>query len=245
MNDELSGYNDWQSAFADYKDISISELHGLMTAIMTACAPPETDGWVSLLDELSLSVPSDDALALLRDYAEDVSFMLKDNDDAYGYEPLVPDDEHELSERLWGLKDWAGGFLTGVGIAELSLSVDEREQLRDLAQIAAIRPDDETGEFDADEETYFALFEFARLVPVLLFRKNRKAVKDLAVIKGLAQDRRTAKELADEAHTQSGATLGATLGTELGTTLDSAPSSELELSKVKLPPVIDASKPKG
>ena len=218
MNDDLSGYNDWQTAFVNYKDISISELHGFMTAIMTACAPSEEDDWIALLDELSLSAPEGEALALLRDYAEDVSFMLKDNDDAYSYEPLVPDDEHELGERLWALKDWASGFLTGVGIAELSLSADEQEQLRDLAQIAAIRPDDKTEEFDADEETYASLFEFARLMPVLLFRKNRKNIKELSVIKGLDQNRLTAKELADQSK---------------------SPAS------LQLPPVIDASKPKS
>lgn len=193
MSDDLSGFNDWVEAFLDWKDVSISELHGLMTAIMVACQPTDEAGWVAILSELSFAIPNERALALLVEYAEDVSFALKDKDDAYAYEPLVPDDEHELSERFLALKDWAGGFITGLGVAEITLSSDEREQIADLAKIASIRPDDED-EFDGDEEEYLYLFEFARMMPVALFRKNRKNVSDLSIIKGLALDRQTAQE---------------------------------------------------
>ncbi|MDO4897177.1 MAG: UPF0149 family protein [Moraxella sp.] len=193
MSDYLSGFHDWQSAFSEWTDVSISELHGLMSAIMTACQPTDAEGWAMILQELSFHIPNQDALELLTEYAEDVSFMLKDNDDAYGYEPLVPDDEHELSERFLALKDWAGGFITGLGVAEVVLSDDEREQIADLAKIASIRPD-ENDEFDGDEEAYLHLFEFARMIPVGLFRKNRKNIKELSIIKGLAPDRLTAYE---------------------------------------------------
>lgn len=157
MSDFLSGWQDWQTAFKDWYNISVSELHGLMSAIMTTCHPTDEAGWALLLEELSFEVPSQKALELLTEYAEDVSFMLKDNDDAYGYEPLVPDDEHELSERFLALKDWAGGFLTGLGVAEVALSIDENEHISDLAKIASIRPD-ENDEFDGDEESLFTAF---------------------------------------------------------------------------------------
>ena len=80
----------------------------------------------------------------------------------------MPDDEHDLSERFLALKDWAGGFITGLGVAEVALSKDEREQITDLAKIASIRPD-ENEQFDGDEEEYLHLFEFARMIPVALF----------------------------------------------------------------------------
>lgn len=193
MNDDFSGYNDWQQAFAHWSDVSISELHGLMTALMTACAPADSETWALLLDELSFSSLETEALELLTEYGEDVSFTLKDQDDAYAYEPLVPDDEHELSERFLALKNWAGGFITGLGVAEVHLSKEEAEQIADLAKIASIRPDD-NDDFDGDEENYLQLFEFVRMIPVALYRKNRKAIKDLAIIKGLSPDRLTAKE---------------------------------------------------
>lgn len=194
MSEQFSEFNDWQNAFHAWTDISVSELHGLMTAIMTACHPTDTEGWATLLGELSFEIPDESALELLTEYAEDTSFTLKDNDDAYSYEPLVPDDEHDLSERFLALKDWAGGFITGLGVAEVALSKDEREQIADLAKIASIRPD-ENEQFDGDEEEYLHLFEFARMIPVALFRKNRKDIKKLSVIKGLSPDRLTANEI--------------------------------------------------
>ncbi|WP_157073973.1 UPF0149 family protein [Moraxella oblonga] len=193
MSDYLSGFDDWVEAFTDWTDVSISELHGLMTALMIACQPTDVEGWALLLDELSFARPSDKALQILTEYAQDVSFALKDKDDAYAYEPLLPDDEHELSERFLALKDWAGGFITGLGVAEITLSDDEREQIADLAKIASIRPN-ENEEFDGDEEEYLYLFEFVRMIPVGLFRKNRKNIKELSIIKGLAMGRLTAQE---------------------------------------------------
>lgn len=193
MSDELSGYSDWQAAFESWSDVSISELHGLMTAIMVACHPIDEAGWTALLEELSFAIPEQKAIQLLTEYAEDVSFALKDQDDAYAYEPLVPDDEHDLSERFMALKDWAGGFITGLGVVDMVFGEDEHEQIADLAKIASIRPD-ENEEFAGDEEEYLYLFEFARMVPVSLYRKNRKFIKELALIKGLSPERLTAKE---------------------------------------------------
>ncbi|OOR85545.1 UPF0149 family protein [Moraxella canis] len=195
--DYLSGWDDWSSAFGDWTDVSISELHGIMTGIMTACHAPDTDGWVRLLEEMSFAMPSEAALELLTEYAEDVSFALKDKDDAYGYEPLVPDDEHELYERVLALKDWAGGYITGIGVAGVTLSADENELIRTLMEIAAIRLDDEES-LEGGEEMWLQLFEFARMVPVSLATRQRQDVKNLALLKGLAPEAKTANELAAE-----------------------------------------------
>lgn len=238
MNDFLSGFEDWTQAFSDWTDISISELHGLMTALVCAVKPPTSDEWVKILGELSFAVPNDKALALLSEYGEDVSFALKDKDDAYEFTPLVPDDEHDLYERLVALKDWAGGFITGVGVADLYLKDDELEMIGDLSKIASLRPDpdelyaddgfddeldDELGSDGAfaglsddfedtwqhekstksagnGEAMYLQLYEFARMVPVSLAVRNKKEVKELALIKGLAQGRKTAHELTEEIH---------------------------------------------
>ena len=44
MNDNISGWDDWSAAFAEWSDVSISELHGLMTGVMPACHAPDEDG---------------------------------------------------------------------------------------------------------------------------------------------------------------------------------------------------------
>ncbi|CAM4011902.1 UPF0149 family protein [Psychrobacter arenosus] len=199
MNDNISGWNDWNAAFADWTDVTISELHGLMTGIMTACEAPSEEGWIELLTELSFSIPEPAALTLLTEEAEDTVFQLKDKDDAYAYTPLVPDDEHDLYERVMALKHWANGFLTGFGITDCRITAEETEQLNTLSKIGGIRvdPDDE---FEGGEESYLHLYEFARMVPVSFSTRKRKPVKELSLISGLSIDAKTALELQAEGH---------------------------------------------
>lgn len=215
MSDYLSGFDDWVTAFENWSDVSISELHGIMTAVVCACKPPTQDEWARFLGELSFEIPDDNALALLTQYGEDVAYGLQDKGDAFEFEPLLPDDEHTLFERLIALKDWAGGFISGIGMTDIHLSDDERELIYDLSKIASIRPDDtadNTDDFidddlmkDSDnelvcqsdkEEEYFHLYEFARMVPVAFMVRHKKSIMDLALIKGLDMTRKTAKEIA-------------------------------------------------
>lgn len=193
MNDGLSGWDDWSDAFDNWTDVTISELHGLMTGLMTACDAPESQVWAKVLEELSFTLPAEKALQLLTEEAEDVAFQLKDKDDAYQFSPLVPDDEHDLYERVQALKQWANGFMTGFGVCDVHLSEQEVEVLSDLAQIGAIRISEED-EFEGGEESYLHLFEYARMVPVSLATRKRKAVMSLPLIAGLPMGAKTASE---------------------------------------------------
>ncbi len=205
MNDNLSGWNEWSEAFDDWTDVSISELHGLMTGVMTACHPPtEGKDWARFLEELSFSEPAEQALTLLTEEAEDVAFALKDKDDAYGFMPLVPDDEHDLYERMLALKHWASGFLTGIGVADMSLTDAEQESLVDLAKIASIRLEPDT-EFDEEggEESYFQLFDFPSMMPFSLSTRQRKDLLELPLIAGLPLHAKTAQEVQAQSETPS------------------------------------------
>lgn len=215
MNDDFSGYQDWLDAFNEWTDVSVSELHGLMTALVCTIKPPKQSEWQEILAELSFSIPNEQSLALLTEYGEDVGFTLSDKEDAYEFLPLVPDDDHDIGERLLALKDWAGGFITGIGVADIYLKDDEKQLLSDLSKIAALRvdeffgggetdeqDDDFDGEYDDElsqenslEESYLHLFEFVRFVPVAFATRKKREVKELAIIKGLSQERKTANEL--------------------------------------------------
>ena len=193
MNDNISGWNEWSTVFEKWNDVSISELHGLMTGLMTACYAPDAAGWATILEELSFAPLPDAALTLLSEEAEDTVFQLKDKDDAYAYTPLVPDDEHDLYERVMALKQWSNGFMTGFGITDCKISSEENEMLTDLAKIGAIRLEDDE-DFEGGEESYLYIYEFARMVPVSFATRKRKPVKELALIAGLAMDAKTTKE---------------------------------------------------
>ncbi|WP_199507672.1 MULTISPECIES: UPF0149 family protein [unclassified Psychrobacter] len=201
MNDNISGWNDWSAAFNDWTDVSISELHGLMTGLMTACHAPDEDGWAVLLNELSFAPLPEPALTLLTEEAEDTVFQLKDKDEAYAYNPLLPDDEHDLYERVMALKGWANGFMTGFGVSDCNITAEENEMLSDLAKIGAIRLEEEE-DFEGGEEAFLYLYEFARMVPVSFATRKRKAVKSLSLIAGLPMDAKTVKEQQAEGITQ-------------------------------------------
>lgn len=193
MNDNISGWNDWSLAFEDWNDVSISELHGMMTGLMTACHAPDEAVWAQVLAELSFAPLPEKALTLLTEESEDTVFQLKDKDDAYAYTPLVPDDEHDLYERVMALKQWSNGFMTGFGITDCRLSSEENEMLTDLAKIGAIRLEEDE-EYAGGEESYLYIYEFARMVPVSFATRKRKPVKELALIAGLAMDAKTTNE---------------------------------------------------
>lgn len=199
MNDNISGWNAWSEAFDGWTDVSISEVHGLMTGLMTACNAPDEQGWATILDELSFAPLPDAALTILTEDAEDTVFQLKDKDDAYAYMPLLPDDEHDLYERVMALKQWANGFMTGFGITDCSLSIEENEMLSDLAKIGAIRLEEDEA-FEGGEESYLYIYEFVRMIPVSFATRKRKSVKELALISGLPMGAKTTKELQAEGH---------------------------------------------
>ena len=193
MNDNISGWNTWCEAFEDWTDVSVSEIHGLMTGLMTACHAPDEQGWATILEELSFAPLPDAALTLLTEEAEDTVFQLKDKDDAYAYMPLVPDDDHDLYERVMALKQWANGFMTGFGVSDCSITAEENEMLGDLAKIGGIRLEDDE-DFEGGEESYIYIYEFARMIPVSFATRKRKSIKDLSLIAGLAIDAKTTKE---------------------------------------------------
>ncbi|MGA4438435.1 UPF0149 family protein [Psychrobacter sp. KCTC 72983] len=197
MNDNISGWNTWLTAFEDWTDVSISEVHGLMTGLMTACNAPDEATWAKVFEELSFAPLPEAALTLLTEEAEDTVFQLKDKDDAYAYMPLIPDDEHDLYERVMALKQWSNGFMTGFGITDCNLSSEENEMLSDLAKIGGIRLEEEE-DFEGGEESYLYIYEFARMVPVSFATRKRKPVKDIALIAGLSINAKTTKELQAE-----------------------------------------------
>ena len=55
MNDNISGWNTWLAAFDDWTDVSISEVHGLMTGLMTACNAPDEPVWAKVQKTLFFS----------------------------------------------------------------------------------------------------------------------------------------------------------------------------------------------
>ncbi|MCP5928447.1 hypothetical protein NL327_31765, partial [Klebsiella pneumoniae] len=66
MQDDISGWTDWNAHFEGIEEISSpSELHGLLTGIVCVTEAPTREEWSQILTTLNVPELSEDALALL------------------------------------------------------------------------------------------------------------------------------------------------------------------------------------
>jgi uncharacterized protein YgfB (UPF0149 family) len=93
------------------------------------------------------------------------------DDDQFRFEPLLPSSDCPVAERTDALLQWCKGFVGGLGLGgfadESRLSVDGREVLRDLLEIARSHVDHDSDE-EVDETALAELIEFARVGAMLL-----------------------------------------------------------------------------
>jgi uncharacterized protein YgfB (UPF0149 family) len=88
-----------------------------------------------------------------------------------GFAPLLPDDEEPLAARAAALRDWAQGFLYGLGLtgtAPSDLSPESAEALDDLAEIARLDAATASGS-EQEEAAYAELAEFVWVAGMLIY----------------------------------------------------------------------------
>ena len=172
MQDDISGWTDWNQNFDEIEEISSpSELHGLLTGVVCVTEAPTRDEWLQILSTLDVPKLDDSAIAVLSEEAEDIFHAL--SEDELDYLPMLPDDEHSLSERVRALADWCEGVVLGFGLASGQIRAEERELIESLQDVASVEFD----ESDNDEEgeaSYQELYEFVRLIPVSLSMGRKK-----------------------------------------------------------------------
>ena len=174
MQDDISGWTDWNAHFEGIEEISSpSELHGLLTGIVCVTEAPTREEWSQILTTLNVPELSEDALALLTDEAEDVVHAL--SEDELDYLPMLPDDEHLLQERVQALSDWCAGVVLGFGLASGHVRSDERELIEHLQDVAAVEFEDSDND-EEGESSYEELYEFVRLIPVSLSIGRKKII---------------------------------------------------------------------
>ena len=172
MQDDISGWSEWNRNFSEIEEISSpSELHGLLTGIVCVTQVPTREEWQQILATLEVTEISDGAIAALTDETEDIAHAL--SEDELDYLPLLPDDEHSLSERVQALADWCAGVVLGFGLASGHLRAEEQELIEHLQDVASVEFD-ESDDDDEGEESYQELYEFVRLIPVSLSMGRKK-----------------------------------------------------------------------
>jgi uncharacterized protein len=172
MQDDISGWSDWDLNFKGIEEISSpSELHGLLTGIVCITQAPTREEWTKILETLEVPELSPEALEVLETEGEDVAHAL--SEDELDYLPMLPDDEHALSERVQALADWCAGVVLGFGLASGHIRADEQELIENLQDVAAVEFEDSDDD-DEGEESYQELYEFVRLIPVSLAMGRKK-----------------------------------------------------------------------
>lgn len=100
-------------------------------------------------------------------------------DESFGLQLFLPDEAHEQADALplsAALRDWARGYLYGVGLSgsglEQSLSAEGREALQDLYEISHLDVDDEPLS-EEDQQAATELEEYMRVAAMLIHEELR------------------------------------------------------------------------
>ncbi|RKG39972.1 UPF0149 family protein [Acinetobacter rongchengensis] len=199
MQDDISGWSDWNQNFDEIEEISSpSELHGLLTGIVCVTEAPSRDEWLQILSTLDVPKLDDAAIAILTEEAEDIAHALSEDD--LDYLPMLPDDEHTLSERVQALADWCEGVVLGFGLASGHIRSDEQELIESLQDVASVEFD-ESDDDEEGEASYLELYEFVRLIPVSLSMGRKKvAVAESSLLQNLHSKIKQATDGSDTSH---------------------------------------------
>jgi uncharacterized protein len=146
-----------------------SGFHGFLCGRLCSGAMP-LDQLIALsIDWLGLSDEQADAAEnRLRDFYQVALHSLENS--AFLFQPLLPDDELPLPERLVSVGLWCSNYISGLGegmSSEFAVSEDAREALEDIAAIGQVSVD-----FDTDEDgerDYAELVEYIRIAVQLIF----------------------------------------------------------------------------
>ena len=196
MQDDISGWNDWNTHFDGIEEISSpSELHGLLTGIVCVTQAPTAEQWSQILNTLNVPPLSVEALESLTDEADDVANALSDDD--LDYLPMLPDDNHGLAERVQALADWCTGVVLGFGLASGNIRAEEQELIEHLQDVAAVEFEDSDND-EEGEDSYQELYEFVRLIPVSLSVGRQKIlVADSSLLQNFHAKSRDQSEVGD------------------------------------------------
>lgn len=150
-----------------------AEGHGCLSGALCMSADYSLDRWLAEIVPTEPTEPTEDETEIghvPEDIRQPLGLLFTDTlgalrGEAMEFEPLLPDDDLPLEQRVLALSQWCQGFLYGFGSArvvrpeELPTSIDEI--LHDLADISRAEVDvTEAGE--EQEQSYSDLVEYLR-----------------------------------------------------------------------------------
>lgn len=159
-------------------DLGPAEAHGLLCGLLAVDVATATE---RCLAEVMRGVdPQDANAAVTRRLMEALVKQARSSliDEDFDFQPLLPDPERPLAERVQALAQWCEGFTAGIGLAGMSaqraaaLPEAVSEFIRDVGEIARVELETEEGA-EEDEQAYAELLEYVRVGAVLVGEELR------------------------------------------------------------------------
>ena len=174
-NARAVAFERWANMFTAHKAFSHpSELHGVLCGRLAAGARINEEEWLAMVCEhMGLPQAATDESDELREfmasaYSQTLE-LLKATD--MSFQPLLPDDDYAIEQRLEALTSWVRGFLEGMALSAgqaLGEAPDEiRELIEDLVAISQVADDDEPD--DESEQQLMEIVEYVRRGALAVF----------------------------------------------------------------------------
>jgi uncharacterized protein YgfB (UPF0149 family) len=188
MSNQADQQHSFEQLFEDLADAFLelkvqqepSEVHGVLTGMLIQVASKGLDDWLALLEmiDMDISLLDDRAKSIMQEIYQGTRDGLAS--DEYDFQLLMPADDYDLGERANALALWAGGFITGYGMAaehKRNLSSELVELLNHLHAISEL--DDQLSESEENEKDLYELYEYVRL-GVLMLKQHHTAEQEEA-----------------------------------------------------------------
>lgn len=168
---ESPTYDEVETALAEVgAEHGAAAAHGLLGGMQAVPGGADAARWIAQVLENTSPRGEEAKICLARLMAVHQSTQAQMDDEALGFQPLLPSDSEPLSVRARALGRWAEGFLLGLGLggigAERKFAPEVSEALRDLAEISRVELDAEAGE--ENEAAYAELVEYVRMAALLV-----------------------------------------------------------------------------
>lgn len=154
-----------------------AELHGFLTGQLAGGKRFSRGEWLRAAAEqgdLSQNPDEVEGDVLMTTYQHTLTELTRSD---LAFQPLLPDDDSALSDRVDGLGQWCQGFLLGIGLAGVDTEAAElAETLRDLASIAQVGGSDDSG--DEAENDLFEICEYVRMSAIDIFWHFNRELAD-------------------------------------------------------------------
>ncbi len=173
--DKSQAFECWANLFTAHKAFSQpSELHGALCGRLAAGGRLANPEWLAMVCE-HMGLPGTAAA----ESAELAAFMTGAYDSTLeglkaadmSFQPLLPDDDYALEQRLQALSSWIRGFLEGLALqagAALGTAPSEiRELIEDLVAISQVS--DAEDDSEESEHQLLEITEYVRLGALAVF----------------------------------------------------------------------------